>query len=123
MKAPRYIAFGSVDPSRLPALLELYHTDVLRLFTKGLSFADNHQCDIVTVQFNTDTAPIRVALQTLKAPPSAIWVMRAQERGQDNVMSGNAVTWSFTNGAVNIVAIDGLTASTFYNVTLLMVGG
>jgi len=123
VKPPRYIAFGSVDPARLPALLELYHTDVLRLFTRGLNFADNMQCDIVTVRFNTDTAPIRVVLPTLKTPPSAVWVMRALDRGQDNVMSGNTVTWSFTNGAVNIVAIDGLAVSTFYNVTLLLVGG
>lgn len=123
MSRPRYIQFGGVEPEGLPQLLEFYHTDLLRLFANGISFGDNINCDIVTAQFNSDVAPVRLSLKNLKTPPLSVWVMSASERGSDRVMSGNQVTWNGTGGSVNVYDISGLTPSTIYNVKFLLVGG
>ena len=86
--------------------------DVVAALTP-LEYAGRH----VEMRFNTDQLPTDV--KTSK-PPHSVYVARADlATGSDRtVQGGNAITWLAVTGGIRVLAIDGLTSSTDYNVTL-----
>lgn len=74
----------------------------------------------VAFRWNSDSAPVRVTTP-LTRTPSEVRVARATSDDEATWISGPAITWAFDGRALVVSAIDVLTSSTDYDVTLTVV--
>lgn len=75
---------------------------------------------VVSTVIDTGALPVQVEVPGAKVAPLAVLCLRAipQRSALGQVQSGGAVTWEWRSGALLVHAIDGLAASTRYDVTL-----
>ncbi len=80
----------------------------------GVRWADNIS-QVYEVDFNKNTAPL-VVRTGLTSRPLSVVLLSAYNSTTNQYISGSEVTWSWDDGAVNLIDISGLAAATDYQV-------
>ena len=80
----------------------------------GVRWADNIS-RVYEVDFNSTTAPL-VVRTGLTSRPLSVVLLSAYNSTTNQYVSGSEVTWSWDDGAVNLIDISGLAAATDYQV-------
>lgn len=110
-----------IMPQELPAksrrVLDAAFRSLRSILDNGIRMREQFRC--VDAVIDTARLPVSVAVDTT-APPLSVSLLRAvvQRSTSGAVISHARVTWEWRSGAVLIHAIDGLAASTRYDVTL-----
>lgn len=89
---------------------------ILRASEVGIRWADNIG-PVVQFQYRGGRAPYRVRVRA-KAPPQAVFVLRAFNHAGLTVESGCRVTWKWGNGTLDVKQIDVTDPLALYEVTL-----
>lgn len=93
---------------------------VTAALTNGVTLAENLAGEVKSLTWNSD-APPTIAT---KARPIAVLLLSASLLSTPSTrISGAVVTWTQTTAGVVVTAIEGLTPSTDYAVSLWLVGG
>jgi hypothetical protein len=106
--------------------LDQFVRETRNILNGGVKLRDQLSAEIKQVRYTGgESLTVRSKYAT---PPIALWALNAREAatGTATFISGGAVTWAFSgtqagDSFIEITAIDGLTASTDYLVTLAIV--
>ncbi len=88
--------------------------DALDASRTGLLWSDNVS-RVYECAFNSTSLPFAVRTDFVSRP-LAVQLLQAYNPLTNTFVSGGAVEWSWSNGAINLVAIPGLAASTDYQI-------
>jgi hypothetical protein len=92
--------------------------NVLDVAQGGVRMREQFRC--VDTVIDTGELPVSITVEGIKSPPLSVLLLRATEQrsGSGLIVSGTGVIWEWRSGALLIHTVDGLGASTRYDVTL-----
>lgn len=75
---------------------------------------------VVDTVIDTGVLPVQIDVPAVKTAPLSVLCLRAipQRSASGQVISGAAVTWEWRSGTLLVHSVDGLAATTRYDVTL-----
>lgn len=116
MKIPDVATTGPLAP------LSTWARAVRAALSNGWTVADQASGELKTVRWSGSELLVRTSLARAPLFVSAV-AARPVGVGAELVQSGSVVAWSWADGSVRVMAIEGLTAPDVYDVTFWIQGG
>jgi hypothetical protein len=111
-----------LDLAALAGYFRDYVRDIRDVLDKGITVDDNVDGEIVTVSSITSaTTDTSIRLNRRSAPSAVLVGKVCEDDGTPGTLT--ALPWRWDAGSIIIESWPGLTASTNYNITLVVLGG
>jgi hypothetical protein len=121
MRLPALVLRSADDVRAVIAELDTWARSLGSIVNGGVSLRDQLSGEVKSIRY-VGGSELTVSTR-VSSMPAAVLVLSAREsrNAAAATMSGNRISWSYRDGVISITAIDGLTASTDYLVSLAVV--